>query len=267
MIKTSDYDNLRYAGQVNGQILAAMRDALRPGMRTCELDEIAQQMHRDAGCEPPFLGYPAGGEHPYPATINVSVNEELVHGIPGERVIRDGDVVTLDCGTQYNGLIADSAITVTVGEGEVPPEVRQLIDGTKTALDIATKIAGPGRHVGDVAFAIQSVLYKYGITIPPQFGGHGVGYSLHESPHMPNWGTPGKGPKLRVGMALAIEPMGMLGKQETRLLDDHWTVVSIDGSICSHFEHTVLITDSGAEILTPVPQTETEVQTEVTLDG
>jgi methionyl aminopeptidase len=259
MIRTSDYDNLRYAGQINGQILAALRDALRPGIRTIELDEIAQQMQRDAGAEAPFLGYPAGGEHPYPATINVSVNEELVHGIPGQRVIREDDVVTLDCGTQYNGLIADSAITVAVGE--VSSQVRQLIEGTETALDIATKIAGPGRYVGDVAFAIQSVLYKYAVTIPPQFGGHGVGYSLHESPHMPNWGTPGKGPMLRVGMALAIEPMGMLGRQETRLLDDHWTVVSNDGSICSHFEHTVLITENGAEILTPVPQTE------VTLDG
>jgi methionyl aminopeptidase len=259
MIRTSDYDNLRYAGQINGQILAALRDALRPGIRTIELDEIARQMQRDAGAEAPFLGYPAGGEHPYPATINVSVNEELVHGIPGQRVIREGDVVTLDCGTQYNGLIADSAITVAVGE--VSSQVRQLIEGTETALDIATKIAGPGRYVGDVAFAIQSVLYKYSVTIPPQFGGHGVGYSLHESPHMPNWGTPGKGPMLRVGMALAIEPMGMLGRQETRLLDDHWTVVSNDGSICSHFEHTILITENGAEILTPVPQTE------VTLDG
>jgi methionyl aminopeptidase len=259
MIKLSDYDHLRYAGQINGQILAALRDALRPGMRTIELDEIAQQMQRDAGADAPFLGYPPNGAHPYPATINVSVNDELVHGIPGKRVIRGGDVVTLDCGTQYKGLIADSAITVAVGD--VPPRVQQLIDGTEKALEIAIKIAGPGRRVGDVAFAIQSVLYKYGITIPPQYGGHGVGYSLHESPHMPNWGTPGKGPMLRVGMALAIEPMGMLGTQETRLLDDHWTVISADGSICSHFEHTILITESGAEIVTPVPQTE------VSLDG
>ena len=259
MIKPSDYDKLRYAGQINGQILAALRDALRPGIRTIELDEIAQQMQRDAGAEAPFLGYPPNGQHPYPATINVSVNDELVHGIPGKRVIRDGDVVTLDCGTQYQGLIADSAITVAVGE--VSPEVQHLIEGTEKALEIATKIAGPGRSVGDVAFAIQSVLYKYSVSIPPQFGGHGVGYSLHEAPHMPNWGTPGKGSLLRPGMALAIEPMGMLGQPDTRLLDDHWTVVSVDGSICSHFEHSILITDDGVEILTPVPQTE------VSLDG
>ena len=259
MIKPSDYDKLRYAGQINGQILAALRDALRPGIRTIELDEIAQQMQRDAGAEAPFLGYPPNGQHPYPATINVSVNDELVHGIPGKRVIRDGDVVTLDCGTQYQGLIADSAITVAVGE--VSPEVQHLIEGTEKALEIATKIAGPGRTVGDVAFAIQSVLYKYSVSIPPQFGGHGVGYSLHEAPHMPNWGTPGKGSLLRPGMALAIEPMGMLGQPDTRLLDDHWTVVSVDGSICSHFEHSILITDDGVEILTPVPQTE------VSLDG
>jgi methionyl aminopeptidase len=220
-------------------------------MRTQELDEIACSMMIRMGAEPPFLGYPPGGAHPYPAVINVSINEELVHGIPGKRVIKKGDVVTLDCGTCYKGMIADSAITVTVGP--VSERIQRLITATQEALEMAVYVAQPGRKVGDVSFTIQSVMRKYGIGIPPQYGGHGVGYSLHAAPHISNWGIPNQGAELEVGMALAIEPMGMLGRTETRVLSDHWTVISADRSICAHFEHTVLITPDGAEILTPVP--------------
>jgi len=251
LIQSSDYANLKQAGAINGQILAALRDALRPGMQTSELDEMALSLLRRAGAEPPFLGFPAGSEHPYPAVINVSVNEELVHGIPGNRVIQKGDVVTLDCGTNYGGMIADSAITVVVGDA--PPAIHQLIHATEEALATAIRVARPGRRLGDVSFAIGYVLRKYQVNSPQRFGGHGVGYVLHGEPHVPNWGVPNRGMVLRPGMALAIEPMGMYGSAAVRLLEDHWTVVAVDGSICAHTEHTVLITEGGAEILTPVP--------------
>jgi len=250
-IKPEDYDNLRTAGRINGQVLAALRDALRPGMKTKELDVLARRLLKKNGAEPAFLGYPPNGEHPYPASINVSVNEELVHGIPGERRIKSGDIVTLDCGTAYNGVIADSAITVPVGK--VPNRLLQLIQATEHALYAGIQLAQPGRKVGDISFAIQTVLRKYRVSIPPQFGGHGVGYSLHDAPHVANWGKPNKGDSLEVGMALAIEPMGMYGNPTTALLADHWTVVTKDKSWCAHTEHTVLLTENGAEIMTPVP--------------
>ena len=255
VIKSTDYDRLREAGRINAIILIALRDAVHPGMKTKELDHLAYEVMLDEGGKPPFLNYTfPGGKHPYPGTINVSVNEELVHGIPGKRTLRKGDVVTLDCGTSFEGLIVDSAITVTLGT--VSPRLQELIHATEEALDVAIQIAKPGRRVGDIAFAIQAVLQKYRVNIPPRFGGHGVGYSLHDDPHVPNIGRPNDGDVLKVGMALAIEPMAMLGNPDTKLLRDHWTVVTKDRSVCAHTEHTVLITPDGAEIMTalPVPQ-------------
>lgn len=254
MIRPEDLDNLRKAGEINGRVLAALRDAVRPGMKTKELDDIAAGIHAEEGAGSPFLGYPPDGKHPYPAVINVSVNEELVHGIPGKRVLRNGDVVTLDCGTSYNGMIADSAITVIVGDA--PQKYYDLIKATEHALSMAIQVARPGRTLGDLGFAIAGVLRQYKVNIPPPFGGHGVGYELHGKPHVANYGLPGKGDVLQAGMALAIEPMGMYGKPDTKLLKDHWTVVTLDKSVCAHSEHTVLITDDGAEILTPVPEKE-----------
>lgn len=249
IVKPEDYDKLRQAGRINARILATMREAVRPGIKTRDLDDIARSIMREEGAEPPFLNYTfPGGKHPYPGVINVSVNEELVHGIPGKRVLKRGDVVTLDCGTRYQGVIVDSAITVTVGD--VPDRIRELIRATEEALDVAIKIVKPGRRVGDLAFAIQSVLQKYRVNIPPQYGGHGVGYSLHDDPHIPNMGYPNDGMELKTGMVLAIEPMAMLGKSATRLLSDHWTVISSDKSICAHTEHTVLVTPGGAEVMT-----------------
>lgn len=252
LIRPQDYENLRQAGRINGKILAALREAVRPGLQTRELDMIAREIMKAEGGEPPFLNYTfPGGTVPYPAVINVSVNEELVHGIPGKRVLRKGDVVTLDCGTRFQGVIVDSAITVVVGDA--PDRVYELIRATEEALEVAIRIARPGRRVGDLAFAIQAVLEKYRVNIPARFGGHGVGYALHDDPHIPNTGSPNEGMELRAGMALAIEPMAMLGKPETRLMRDQWTVISVDRSICAHTEHTVLITESGAEVMTLVP--------------
>lgn len=255
-IRPEDYDRLRESGRINGKVLAAMRDAVRPGIKTIELDAIAKEIHQQEGAEPPFLHYTfPGGKVPYPATINVSVNEELVHGIPGKRKLNRGDVVTLDCGTSFEGLITDSALTVIVGD-EGQERHHDLIRATEEALDIAIKLVKPGRRIGDIAFAIQAVLQKYRVSIPPQFGGHGVGYSLHDDPHVPNMGLPNKGAVLEVGMAMAIEPMAMLGRPETRLLKDAWTVISADRSVCAHTEHSILILEDGAEILTGLPPLE-----------
>lgn len=254
IVKPADYDKLRQAGKINAQILAALRDAVRPGMLTIELDEIACDLLRQLGAEPAFLNYVIPSSNnipPYPAHINVSVNEELVHGIPGKRKLRKGDVVTLDCGTNYQGLIADSAITVTLGA--VPDHIKRLIHATEEALEVAIQLVKPGRNLGDISFAIQAVLSKYRVKIPPQFGGHGVGYKLHTAPHVANWGKPNSGDTLQVGMALAIEPMGMLGKPNTRLLRDQWTVVAVDKSICAHTEHSILVLEDGAEVLTRLP--------------
>jgi methionyl aminopeptidase len=175
-----------------------------------------------------------------------------VHGIPGKRRLKKGDVVTLDRGTKYQGLIADSAITVTLGT--VPDKVNRLIHATEEALELAIKMVKPGRKLGDISFAIQLTLEKYHVRIPPQFGGHGVGYHLHTTPHISNWGKPNTGERLEVGMALAIEPMGMLGSPNTKLLRDHWTVVATDKSICAHTEHSILVLDRGAEVLTRLPE-------------
>jgi methionyl aminopeptidase len=253
LIKPQDYDNLRRAGQINGQILAALRAAVRPGMQTIELDHLARQLLQEAGAEAPFLNYSVhpNGQHPYPAVINVSVNEELVHGIPGKRILKEGDVVTLDCGTKYNGMIVDSAITV--GVGAISEKHQRLIHATHEALMVGIQMASPGRRVGDISFAIETILRKYQVNIPPNFGGHGVGYSLHAAPHVANEGKPNQGELLQVGMALAIEPMGMYGRNATRTLADHWTIVTTDRSVCAHSEHTILITETGTEILTPVP--------------
>lgn len=251
IIKPQDYDHLRQAGKINGQILAALRDAIRPGMQTKELDDIAQSMLKAAGADAPFLNYVIEAGYPYPAAINVSVNEELVHGIPGKRVLKAGDVVTLDCGTRYQGMIADSAITV--GVGTISEKYQTLIHATYEALMVGIQMAKPGRRLGDVSFAIETILRKYSVNIPPYYGGHGVGYSLHGAPHVANEGKPNQGELLQVGMALAIEPMGMYGRNTTRVLADHWTVVTTDKSVCAHSEHTILITEQGAEILTLVP--------------
>lgn len=253
IIKPEDYDYLRQAGKINGRVLATLKEALQPNITTLELDHIARDILKEEGAEAPFLGYTSTGEHPYPATINVSVNEQLVHGIPNGRKIRSGDVVTLDCGTNYKGLIADSAITL--GVGEIPEKYAQLIEATEKALAMAIDLAKPGCYIGDLSFGIESVLRQYKINIPLHFGGHGVGYALHAPPHVANWGKPHHGQQLEVGMALAIEPMGMYGSSVTALLDDHWTVVAVDGSICAHTEHSILITETGAEVLTALPET------------
>lgn len=253
LVKAEDWEKLRQAGRINARILASLRAAVQPGVRPIELDQMARDILKEEGAESPFLGYstPSSRNRPYPAVINLSVNEELVHAIPNKRVLNKGDVVTIDCGTRYQGLIVDSAITV--GVGKLSDKHQALITATEEALAAAIALARPGRRVGDISAAIEMTLKKHKVNIPPPFGGHAVGYSLHGAPHVSNLGKPGTGRPLQVGMALAIEPMGMFGKSTTRLLSDGWTVIATDKSVCAHSEHTVLITEGGAEILTLLP--------------
>lgn len=239
---------MRDAGKINYEALHAAAEAAQPGVTTAELDRMAHEVIIRRGGTPAFLGYPPGSKHPFPATVTASINEELVHGIPGPRALREGDILSLDCGTVYRGFVADSALTVAVGP--VSEEARRLLEVTEEALRIGIELCTVGRHLGDVSHAIQAYVESFGYNVVREYGGHGVGRTMHEEPHIPNWGTPGKGPQLRPGMTFALEPMVMLGSPAVRLLDDNWTVVTADGKLCAHFEHTVAVTENGVEILT-----------------
>ncbi len=249
ILKTSDeIQKMRDSARVNVEVLLAVREAICPGVTTAELDNIAAAVLDKHGAKAAFLGYPPGGKHPFPATITVSINEELVHGIPGRRVLQEGDIVSIDCGTVYEGFVSDSAFTVPVGE--IGPELRQLLEVTEVSLYKGIEVCIPGSHIGDISNAIQFYVESHGFNVVREYGGHGVGRSMHESPHILNYGNPGQGYLLRPGVTLALEPMVMSGKPPTRVLDDHWTVVAADGKPCAHFEHTVAITENGPEILT-----------------
>ena len=242
--KPGEVDRMRAAGLVVADTLARLREAVAPGVTTADLDAIARETIAGAGATPSFLGY-----HGFPAVICTSVNDEIVHGIPGDRVIEDGDVVSIDCGAIVDGWHGDAAFTMTVGEAS--DDVRRLLEVTEDALwrGIAKTVAG-GR-LSDIGHAVESHVRSggdYGIV--EEYVGHGIGSSMHMDPSVPNYGQPGHGPKLVVGMALAIEPMVNLGGRHTRTLDDEWTVVTLDGSWSAHFEHTVAITSDGPWVLT-----------------
>lgn len=234
---------MRQAGAIVGRVLRVLAESARPGMRTRELDAIAAREIRAAGARPTFKGYRG-----FPATICCSLNEEIVHGIPGDRVIKDGDLVKVDVGATYQGLIADAAITIPVGS--VSPAALALVEATRQALEEGIKAARDGAHVGDIGAAIQAYAEARGYGVVREYVGHGVGRALHEEPQIPNYGQAGRGPVLRKGMAIAIEPMLNLGTWETRVLKDNWTVVTRDGALSSHFEHTIVITDGEPEVLT-----------------
>ncbi len=240
---------MREAGRINALALQAVREAARPGVTTAELDAVAEEVIRSHGAIPAFKGYP--GPYPYPATITVSINDELVHGIPSkQRKLREGDIVSIDCGTIYKGYVGDSAFTM--GIGEISPEAQRLLEVTERALYIGIEQMHPGNRVGDVSAAIQRYVESHGYHVTREYTGHGVGREMHEGPSVPNYGTPGRGVMLRVGMVIALEPMVLIGTPKTRVLPDKWTVVSADGSLTAHFEHTVAITEDGPDILTVV---------------
>jgi methionyl aminopeptidase len=243
-----DLEIMRAAGRINALALQAVRDAIAPGVTTGALDKIAEAVIRDHGATPAFLGYP--GPTPYPATINSCINEQMVHAIPGKRVIKEGDLVSIDCGTFYEGFVADSAFSV--GVGEISADAQQLLDVTNKALEIGISKMVAGNRVGDVSSAIQQYVESFGYHVPREYTGHGVGRSMHEGPQVPNWGLPGRGMSLRPGMTIALEPMVLIGTHRTRVQADQWTVSSIDGSLTAHTEHSVAVTDGKPEILTQI---------------
>ena len=251
-IKTKeDIQILREGGKRHAEILLALKEMVRPGVSARALDEVAYKMIIEGGDTPAFLNYqPYGANRPFPASLCVSINDEIVHGIPneGEKILKEGDIVTLDLGLIHKGLITDAAITV--GVGKISKELEELIEATKAALMAGIKAAKGGKRVGDIGSAIEriGVSHKYGIV--EELSGHGVGYHVHEDPFIPNYGEAGTGEVLKSGMVVAIEPMFNLGSRHVTLDRDGYTYRTKDGKPSAHFEHTVVITKSGAEILT-----------------
>ena len=237
-------DGMRAAGRVAAEVLRICKDAVRPGITTGEIDAICRKAIRDLGAESSTLGYCG-----FPGALCVSVNEEVIHGIPGPRVIKPGDIVSLDVTVNVGGYHGDNAVTVTVGE--IPPPVRELVDVTKAALAAGIAAAAPGRHLSDVSAAVEKVAREGRCGIVREFVGHGIGRQMHEEPQVPNFGRPGRGPVLQEGMVFCVEPMLTRGSPRIEVLDDKWTVVARDGLPAAHFEHTIAIVPGGAEILTP----------------
>ncbi|MET8160650.1 type I methionyl aminopeptidase [Sphaerisporangium sp. NPDC005289] len=245
-----DLDGMREAGRVVARALAAVREAAAVGVSLRELDQAARAVLEEAGARSPFLGYrPSFAPTPFPAVICTSVNDALVHGIPTGYRLRDGDLVSIDCGAELDGWTGDAAISFTVGTPR-PADLR-LIEATGRALAAGIAAAVPGNRVGDISHAIGAVAGAAGCGMPADFGGHGIGRRMHEDPHVPNRGRPGRGYPLRHGLALAIEPMLMAGGRDAyRTASDGWTLRTLDGSRAAHIEHTVAVTDQGPRILT-----------------
>jgi methionyl aminopeptidase len=236
---------MRAAGRLNAQALTAVRALLQTGMTTADLNAAAEEILRKHGAYSPFKGY---GHPPFPGSICVSINEQLVHGIPGKRRLKEGDIVSVDCGTVLDGYVGDSAFTA--GVGEISPTARRLIEVTEQALQVGIAMMRLGNKTGDVSAAIQQFVEGSGFCVVREYTGHGVGRSMHEGPQVPNYGRPGTGIPLRAGMTIALEPMVLVGSARTRVLADRWTVVSADGSLTAHQEHSVAVTDGDPLILT-----------------
>jgi len=247
LIKTAvEINKMQEAGSINALVLEEIKSMIKPGITTKELDTAAETFIRDHGGIPTFKGYP--GPYPYPATLTISINEELVHGIPSGRVLKDGDIVSVDCGTTLDGFVGDSAFTA--GVGEITKEKIHLIRTTRESLYKGIDQMRPGKHVGDVSAAIQDHVEGQGYHVPRTYTGHGVGRKMHEPPQVPNFGVPGQGMLLQEGMTIAVEPMVLVGTPKTRVLVDQWTVISADRSLTAHYEHTVAVTANGPMILT-----------------
>jgi methionyl aminopeptidase len=240
-----EIDTMAAAGRILADALATIANNVRPGVSTGELDDVAEEYIRShPGARPSFKGL-----YGFPKSICTSVNQEIVHGIPStKRLLREGDVLSVDCGVWLDGLHADSAITVAVGE--ISAATQRLLDHTERALFAGIAVATPGNHVGDIGHAVQTVAEEAGYSVVRDLVGHGIGASFHEEPQVPNYGMPKRGPRLVAGMTLAIEPMVNAGGAATKTLEDKWTIVTADGSLSAHFEHTVVIEDAGPRILT-----------------
>lgn len=234
---------MREAGRIVAETLRRVAEAAVPGVTTLELDRIAEETIRSHGATPSFKGY-----NGFPGSVCISVNEELVHGIPGQRTLKEGDIVTIDVGAEVGGYHADSAWTY--GVGNISAEARRLLEVTEQSLYAGLALVKPGVRLYTISHAIQRVIEDAGMSVVREYVGHGVGQNLHEEPQIPNYGLPDRGPRLKPGMTLAIEPMVVDGPRFVKTLDDNWTVVTEDGSLCAHFEHTVAVTQDGMEILT-----------------
>ncbi|MGH2540233.1 MAG: type I methionyl aminopeptidase [Actinomycetota bacterium] len=244
---SEELDRMRRAGRIVADTISAVLEAVRPGATTADLDAVAESFIRDQGATPSFLGY----RGTFPATICASIDDEIVHGIPSpSRVLEEGHLLSLDFGAIWEGFHADSAVSVFVG-GTVPSEdAARLVKATDEALQAGIAAVQPGGRLSDIGHAIESVAEPAGLGIVREYGGHGIGRALHEDPFIQNFGRAGRGPDLRPGLVIAIEPMLMLGEEQTRVLADDWTVVTADGSLAAHFEHTVAVTEQGQEVLT-----------------
>jgi methionyl aminopeptidase len=238
-----EIERMRAAGQIVARVLKKLSEMVEPGLTTLELDQEAERLIVGAGAYPTFKGY-----HGYPRSICASINDEVVHGIPSKRKLREGDIVGIDCGATYMGYVGDAAVTVPVGNVSEP--VRQLLDATRKSLYRAIEKCRVGNRLGDVCNAVQTCVEPLGYSIVKNYCGHGVGRAMHEEPQVPNYGKPGTGPVLREGLVIAIEPMINLGHEDVKVLSDGWTVITMDGQPSAHFEHTVAITREGPQILT-----------------
>ncbi len=240
---------MREAGRIVANTLAQLREMIKPGLNVLEIEKFVREEYKRVGAKETFLNYAPGGKVPYPSNICVSINDELVHGIPKNRTLQEGDIVSLDLGATYNGYVGDSAITVPVGK--VNPIAEKLIEVTEAALWAGIRAARPGVHLNDVRGAIEDTIRKSGFSIVKGYGGHGVGRDMHEEPHVENFRQRFKGPKLQPGLVLALEPMVNAGGPDVAEGPDGWTVSTKDGSLCCHFEHTIAIRAGGeAEVLT-----------------
>jgi methionyl aminopeptidase len=241
----AEIELMRAAGRLNAQALAAVRGLIRPGVTTADLNAAAEEVLQKAGAYSPFYHY---GRPPFPASICTSINEQLVHGIPGKRKLQEGDIISVDCGAVLNGFVGDSAFTA--GVGEISPQAQKLLQVTEQALQVGIAMLRPGNKTGDVSAAIQQYVESQGFQVVREYTGHGVGRSMHEGPQVPNYGTPGSGVTLQPGMTIALEPMVLVGTHRTRVLSDRWTVVSADGSLTAHQEHSVAVTEGDPLLLT-----------------
>jgi methionyl aminopeptidase len=245
ILKSSDeIEKMRAAGQVVADVLDAVREKVKPGVRTREIDAIVERVIRSAGCTPSFKGYRG-----FPASACISLNEEIVHGIPGPRRLHEGDLVKIDVGAVYEGYHADSAWTFYVGQ-DPPPEVAELMAVTEKSLWAGIAQAKAGNRVGDISHAVQETAEAAGFSVVREYVGHGVGRQLHEDLQIPNYGPSGRGPKLEAGMTLALEPMVNVGDWRTEVLDDDWTVVTADRALSAHYEHTIVVTGDEPQVLT-----------------
>ena len=241
----NEIDKMRRAGRIVAEVLALVETELKPGVSTAHLDRVAETYIRGAGAVPSFKGY-----HGYPASLCISIDDEVVHGIPGDRTIREGQIVSVDAGAIYQGWHGDGARTFVVGPSR--PEVARLVETCRAAMMAGIAAARPGNRIGDIAAAVEDVAGPAGYGIVRQYVGHGIGSAMHEEPQVPNFRSPAQGMQLVPGICLAIEPMLTLGSHEVETRPDGWTVVTKDGSLAAHFEHTIVITDQGPQILTTV---------------